>query len=215
MKKILFKTGLSLLAGAILFTGCTSQMADNYAFSRGNPKSQQMFMNLSKDKELATELSKYWETTFHNKDGIIVIEEKDLVQGFEEKYFSEKFYPAYENSHFVKEYVAFVAKRGNTVKKYNSNIHQDAIEIGLQQYYWDYIFQKNGTGFTSQFIPRTPIYIEFDKDGRIVSALGVYVWKYGELNVSVTAFHTYFTGETAKKLERIFTKKQLEDNLAF
>ena len=39
-----------------------------------------MFMDLTPDKELGTELSKYWTNTDYNKDGIVVIKEADIVK---------------------------------------------------------------------------------------------------------------------------------------
>ena len=212
MKKSVIKTGLLVLAGSFLFSGCTQQMADNYASNNGHPNSEKMFMDLSKDKELATELSKYWNITEYNKNGITVIKEANIVNSGKLENFNEKFYPALEKSKYPKEYLSFVAKRGNTVKKYNFKISSNVFTNADQKFYLDNFFQNT---LISTKQPIGNIYIEFDKDGRIISALGTYYYRYGELSISVDAFHTYFSGETAKKIERIVTKKELEDNLAF
>jgi hypothetical protein len=66
-----------------------------------------------------------------------------------------------------------------------------------------------------QGIATAPFYIEFDKEGRVVSALGSYVYKSGNYDVRADCYHTYFSGAKAKIIETIFTKKELEDNLAF
>ena len=116
MKNKLFTCAFSLLTCVSLFSGCTQQMANNYASNNGHPNSEKMFMDLSKDKELGTELSKYWNITEYNKNGITVIKEANIVNGGKLENFNEKFYPALEKSKFPKEYLEFVAKRGNTVK---------------------------------------------------------------------------------------------------
>ena len=50
---------------------------------------------------------------------------------------------------------------------------------------------------------------------QVVSALGSYVYKSGNYDVRADCYHTYFSGAKAKIIETIFTKKELEDNLAF
>ena len=206
------KSLLLVLAGSFLFTGCAEQMANNYAANNGHPNSEKMFMDLSKDKELGALLSKYWNITEYNKNGVTSIKEENIVNGGNIKYFGEKFYPALEKSKFPKEYLEFVQKRGNTVKKYNNKITQYVFANADIDFWLKHFFQD--TQISSQQ-PIGNIYIEFDKDGRIVSALGTYVYRYGEVSISVDCYHTYFSGETAKKIERIVTKKELEDNLAF
>ena len=42
-----------------------------------------------------------------------------------------------------------------------------------------------------------------------------YVYKSGNYDVRADCYHTYFSGAKAKIIETIFTKKELEDNLAF
>lgn len=212
MKRIFLTYSFLLLTYGILFTGCAEQMAEAYAFNNGHPNSQKMFMDLTPDKELGTELSKYWTNTDYNKDGIVVIKEADIVKNVKLEYFSEKFYPAYEKSNFPKDYVKFAEKRGNTVKKYNHDISKHVFSDVNPDFWLKHFFQD--TSMSTQK-PIGNIFIEFNKEGKIISGLGAYYYRWGENNISVDCYHTYFTGEAAKKIERIITKKQLEDNLAF
>ncbi len=43
----------------------------------------------------------------------------------------------------------------------------------------------------------------------------VLIYKSGKYDVYADCYHTYFSGANTKIIETIFTKKELEDNLAF
>ncbi len=213
MKKPIIKIGLLALASAYLLTGCTQQVTDNMAFKNGQPNSEKMFMDLSEDKELSASLSKNWNKVDYNKKGITTLKEENIVTGVKSSEFTANYLVNYEKSIYPKDYIAFAQKRGNTVKKYNSTINRKAMDridpyFSATHFYQD---MKN----SSQSIASAPFYIEFDKDGRVVSALGSYVYKSGKYNVRADCYHTYFSGAKAKIIETIFTKKELEDNLAF
>ncbi len=208
------KIGLFVLASTYFLTGCTQQIADNMALKNGQPNSEKMFMDISDDKELAASLSKNWNKVNYNKNGITTLREENIVTNVKPLEFTANYLVNYEKSIYPKDYIAFAQKRGNTVKKYNSTINKKGMDridpyFSATHFYQD---MKN----SSQSIASAPFYIEFDKDGRVVSALGSYVYKSGSYDVRVAdCYHTYFTGAKAKVIEAIFTKKELEDNLAF
>lgn len=213
MKKSIIKTGLLVLTGSFLFTGCTQQIADNMAFNTGHPNSEKMFMDLSEDKELSSSIAKNWNKIDYNKNGITTLKEENIVRGVKLSEFQPNYLVNYEKSSYPKDYIAFAQKRGNTVKKYNSKINNKGMNQIDVNFALNHFYQN--TQISSQYVATAPFYIEYDKDGRIVSALGSYVYRFGEQSISVDCYHTYFAGAKAKIMETIFTKKELEDNLAF
>ncbi len=213
VKKPIIKIGFLALASTYLLTGCTQQVADNMAFKNGQPNSEKMFMDLSEDKELSASLSKSWDKVNYNKKGVTTLKEENIVTGVKESEFTSNYLVNYEKSIYPKDYIAFAQKRGNTVKKYNSTINRkgmDRIDPFFSGTHF-YLDMKN----SYQGISSGPFYIEYDKDGRVVSALGSYVYKSGKYDIRADCYHTYFSGAKAKIIETIFTKKELEENLAF
>lgn len=213
MKKPIIKIGLLALASAYLLTGCTQQVTDNMAFKNGQPNSEKMFMDLSEDKELSASLSKNWNKVDYNKKGITTLKEENIVTGVKSSEFTPNYLVNYEKSIYPKDYIAFAQKRGNTVKKYNSTINKKGMDRIDPYFSATHFYQDMKNSY--QGIATAPFYIEFDKEGRVVSALGSYVYKSGNYDVRADCYHTYFSGAKAKIIETIFTKKELEDNLAF
>ena len=214
MKKPIIKMGLLALTSAYLLTGCTQQVTDNMAFKNGQPNSERMFMDLSEDKELAASLSKNWDKVNYNNNGITSLREENIVTSVKSLEFLSNYLVNYEKSIYPKDYIAFAQKRGNTVKKYNSTINKKGMDRIDPYFSATHFYQDMKNSY--QGIATVPFYIEFDKDGRVVSALGSYVYKSGSYDVRVAdCYHTYFSGAKAKIIETIFTKKELEDNLAF
>ncbi len=213
MKRPIIKIGLLALMSTYFLTGCTQQVADNMAFKNGQPNSEKMFMDLSEDKELSASLSKNWDKVNYNKNGVTTLKEENIVVGIKDLEFTANFLVNYEKSIYPKDYIAFAQKRGNSVKKYNNTINKKGLDkidkyFSVSHFYLD---MKN----SYQGISSGPFYIEYDKDGRVVSALGSYVYKSGRYDVRADCYHTYFSGAKAKIIETIFTKKELEENLAF
>ena len=213
MKKPIIKIGLLALASTYLLTGCTQQVTDNMAFKNGQPNSEKMFMDLSEDKELSASLSKNWNKVDYNKKGITTLKEENIVTGVKSSEFTPNYLVNYEKSIYPKDYIAFAQKRGNRVKKYNSTINKKGMDRIDPYFSATHFYQDMKNSY--QGIATAPFYIEFDKDGRVVSALGSYVYKSGSYDVRADCYHTYFSGAKAKIIETIFTKKELEDNLAF
>ena len=213
IKKPIIQIGLLALVSAYLLTGCTQQVADNKAFNTGQPNSEKMFMDLSEDKELSASLSKNWNKVDYNKKGITTLKEENIVVGVKSSEFTPNYLVNYEKSIYPKDYIAFAQKRGNTVKKYNNTINKKGMDRIDPYFSATHFYQDMKNSY--QGIASAPFYIEFDKDGRVVSALGSYVYKSGNYDVRADCYHTYFSGAKAKIIETIFTKKELEDNLAF
>jgi hypothetical protein len=213
MKKPIIKIGLLALASAYLLTGCTQQVTDNMAFKNGQPNSEKMFMDLSEDKELSASLSKNWNKVDYNKKGITTLKEENIVTGVKPLEFTPNYLVNYEKSIYPKDYIAFAQKRGNTVKKYNSTINKKGMDRIDPYFSATHFYQDIRNSY--QGVESAPFYIEFDKDGRVVSALGSYVYKSGKYNVRADCYHTYFSGANTRIIETIFTKKELEENLAF
>jgi major membrane immunogen (membrane-anchored lipoprotein) len=213
MKKPIIKMGLLALTSAYLLTGCTQQVTDNMAFKNGQPNSERMFMDLSEDKELSASLSKNWNKVDYNKKGITTLKEENIVTGVKSSEFTANYLVNYEKSIYPKDYIAFAQKRGNTVKKYNSTINKKAMNRIDPSFSATHFYQDTQNNYHN--VATAPFYIEYDKDGRVVSALGSYVYKSGKYDITADCYHTYFSGAKAKIIETIFTKKELEDNLAF
>ena len=213
MKRPIIKMGLLTLASTYLLTGCTQQDADNMAFKNGQPNSVKMLMDLSEVKELSASLSKNWDKVNYNKKGITTLKEENIVLGVKDLEFTADFLVNYEKSIYPKDYIAFAQKRGNSVKKYNNTINKKGMDK-IDPYFSITHFSLDMKN-SYQGISNGPFYIEYDKDGRVVSALGSYVYKSGRYDVRADCYHTYFSGAKAKIIETIFTKKELEENLAF
>ncbi len=213
IKKPLIKMGLLALASAYLLTGCTPQIAHNMAFKNGQPNSEKMFMDLSEDKELSASLSKNWNKVDYNKKGITTLKEENIVTGVKPLELAPNYLVNYEKSIYPKDYIVFAQKRGNTVKKYNSTINKKGMNKIDPYFSATHFYQDTQNSYYD--VISAPFYIEFDKDGRVVSALGSYVYKSGKYDVRADCYHTYFSGANTKIIETIFTKKELEDNLAF
>lgn len=213
IKKLIIKIGLLTLVSTYLLTGCTQQVTDNMAFKNGQPNSEKMFMDLSEDKELSASLSKNWNKVDYNKKGITTLKEENIVTGVKSSEFTPNYLVNYEKSIYPKDYIAFAQKRGNTVKKYNNTINKKGMDRIDPYFSATHFYQDMRNSY--QGIATAPFYIEFDKEGRVVSALGSYVYKSGKYDIRADCYHTYFSGAKAKIIESIFTKKELEDNLAF
>ena len=213
IKKPLIKMGLLVLASAYLLTGCTQQVTDNMAFKNGQPNSEKMFMDLSEDKELSASLSKNWNKVDYNKKGITTLKEENIVTGVKLLELAPNYLVNYEKSIYPKDYITFAQKRGNTVKKYNCTINKKGMNKIDPYFSATHFYQDTQNSYYD--VISAPFYIEFDKDGRVVSALGSYVYKSGKYDVYADCYHTYFSGANTKIIETIFTKKELEDNLAF
>lgn len=173
MKKPIIKMGLLVLASAYLLTGCTQQVTDNMAFKNGQPNSEKMFMDLSEDKELSASLSKNWNKVDYDKKGITTLKEKNIVTGVRSSEFTPNYLVNYEKSIYPKDYIALAQKRGNTVKKYNNTINKKGMDRIDPYFSATHFYQDMRNSY--QGIATAPFYIEFDKDGRIVSALGSYI----------------------------------------
>ena len=72
-----------------------------------------------------------------------------------------------------KDYIAFAQKRGNTVKKYNCTINKKGMNKIDPYFSATHFYQDTQNSYYD--VISAPFYIEFDKDGRVVSALGSYI----------------------------------------
>ena len=162
---------------------------------------------------LTLSLSKNWNKVDYNKKGITTLKEENIVTGVKSSEFTANYLVNYEKSIYPKDYIAFAQKRGNTVKKYNSTINKKAMNRIDPSFSATHFYQDTQNNYHN--VATAPFYIEYDKDGRVVSALGSYVYKSGKYDITADCYHTYFSGAKAKIIETIFTKKELEDNLAF
>lgn len=203
------KTLIAISTASLLFNGC----ANNGLNGLQVPKFMQM-KDLSKvltDKVLIDELAPFKNRLVESAKDRVVF--KENIVSFKDNRGSKDFSGLATNrfyeSKIVNTYLDAIKKKGNTYKKYSGDFSQTVVaRVDLNWYVS--VMSKNYLSHK-----KFPIFLEFDKNNNIVSALIThteYYEGYNENSVSLDAFYKIYTNEKVSFLRDTFTKKEFEEN---
>ncbi len=203
------KTLIAIATASLLFTGC----ANNGLNGLQVPKFMEMkdVSQVLTDKVLIDELAPFKNQLVESAKDRVVF--KENIVSFKDNKGSKNFSGLATNrfyeSKIVNAYLDAVKKKGNTYKKYSGDFSGTVVaRIDLNWYVS--VMSKNYISH-EQF----PVFLEFDKNNNVVSALIThteYYEGYNENSVSLDAFYKIYTNEKVSFLRDTFTKKEFEEN---
>lgn len=203
------RTLIAIATASLLFTGC----ANNGLNGLQVPKFMQMkeVSQVLTDKVLIDELAPFKNQLVESAKDRVVF--KENIVSFKDnrgiRNFSGLATNRFYESKIVNAYLDAVKKKGNTYKRYSSDFSKMVLSrIDME---WYFLKSNNQNIGHDDF----PMFLEFDKNNNVVSALIThteYYEGYNENSVSLDAFYKIYTNEKVSFLRDTFTKKEFEEN---
>ncbi|MEA2018512.1 MAG: hypothetical protein U9N59_08690 [Campylobacterota bacterium] len=214
-KKVL--VSLSLAASVALFSGC--QAGKEFNSMMGIPNTPQEYVAKGGDKHLAIEFSKYWESSSISRDTIKITEHHFSFDDYVKQYeLEDRIAQKFDESRYIQTYKDAIAKRGNSYKVYKNPLNKELFRVA-----YNIKKLKTWDKYSYNTYDWTPCIIEYNSNGRIVSALT----QYNEVRVAFNNFRdsgapakataniTIFTGYKAKSLQNKISNRMFEDNFLY
>lgn len=203
---------VSMGIAAISFSGCLASSGIG-----ATPEQQQQKLGtLTTDTHLADALSpmllKKYRLNYYSKPDTIELSYSyftDYSNGIKAKDYRDVYPQLIENSLMVKTYTEAVKNRGNTIVAFKNTFNSVIMESNVV-----------GTPTLTQHVfNAAPCYMEFDKSGKVVSALANYaVMNFGigdqlpNMNVASDVTFVVVVGNKARNILNRVGQKGIEDN---
>lgn len=207
MKKLLLTVAIS--TASILFSGCSN----NGTNALQTPSFMKMkdVSEVLTDKELINQLAPFKANLVEAKKDRIVY--KENIINFQDKKSRLDFVGLatirFNESKIVNAYKNAVEKKGNTLKRFTGAFSEVVVQkVDMQWYFLG--SNQNNVGHKN-----LPMYLEFDKNNNVVSALIPHTEYYEGYNkdaISVDVFYKIYTNEKVSFVGTAFPSKAFSDN---